>query len=91
MENIIPAIQVSFLAMIVIFLVLGFLIGVIKLLVYFFPYQKPPPGPLKTSAPAAAASRSLQNENHIAAIHAALAHHLGKAPQDIHIVHITSR
>lgn len=90
MEKIIPAIQVSFLAMIVIFLVLGFLIGVIKCLVYFFPYQEPPPAPLKTSAPAAAAG-SLQDENHIAAIHATLAHHLGKAPQDIHIVHITSR
>ena len=91
MENIIQAIQVSFLAMIVIFLVLGLLIGVIKFLVYFFPYQEPPPAPLKTSASAAAARPGAsQNENHIAAIHAALAHHLGKAPQDIHIVHITS-
>ena len=90
MENITQAIQISFLAMIVIFLVLGLLIGVIKFLVYFFPYQEPPAAPLKTSAPAAAASRSLQDENHIAAIHAALAHHLGKVPQDIHIIRITS-
>ena len=88
METLLQPIQVSFLAMIVIFLVLGILIGVIKFLVHFFPYREQPAPPLKAPAPAAAGSAL--EEDHIAAIHTALAHHLGKAPQDIHIVHITS-
>ncbi len=90
MEAIVQAIQVSFLAMIVIFLVLGVLIGVIRVLVHFLPYREQPAPPLKTSAPVAAASGSSQDEDHIAAIHAALAHHLGQAPHNIHIVHVTS-
>jgi len=91
MSLIFESVQVSILAMLVIFLVLGVLIGVIKVLVHFLPYAAPPPPPPRAQAPAAAASAgSSQDDDHIAAIHAALAHHLGKAPQDIHIANITS-
>ena len=90
MENVIQSIQVSFLAMGVIFLVLGLLIGVIRVLVNFLPHTEPPPSPQKASAPVAA-SPSSEDEDHIAAIHAVLAHHLGKTPQDLHIANITSR
>jgi sodium pump decarboxylase gamma subunit len=84
---IIQSIQVSMLSMAVIFLVLGVLIGVIKTLVHFLPYTAPPPPPPRAQAPAAASSSS-QDEDHIAAIHAALAHHLGKAPHEIQISNI---
>ena len=90
MDLIFQSIQVSFLAMGVIFLVLGILIGVIRVLVHFLPYTAPPPSPSRASAPAAA-SGSSQDDDHVAAIHAALAHHLGKAPQDLHIVNISSQ
>lgn len=88
MPSLLEPIQVSILAMGVIFLVLGVLIGVIRVLVHFLPYTAPSAPPPKASAPAA--SGSSQDEDHIAAIHAALAHHLGRSPQDIHIVNITS-
>ncbi len=90
MQLIIQSVQVSFLAMGVIFLVLGVLIWVIRVLVHFLPYSAEPAPAPKASAPAAAAGSS-QDEDHLAAIHAALAHHLGKSPQDIHIVNITSQ
>ncbi len=90
MPSLIEPIQVSILAMAVIFLVLGILIGVIRVLVHFLPYTAEPPPAPRASAPVAA-SGSSQDEDHLAAIHAALAHHLGKAPQDIQIVNITSR
>jgi sodium pump decarboxylase gamma subunit len=89
MSPIIQSIQVSILSMAVIFLVLGVLVGVIKVLVHFLPYSVPPAPAPRAQAPAAA-SGSSQDEDHIAAIHAALAHHLGKAPQDIHIANVTS-
>ena len=84
---ILQSIQVSILAMSVIFLVLGVLIGVIKVMVHYLPYTAPPP---RAQAPTTTASGSSQDENHIAAIHAALAHHLGKAPQDVQIANITA-
>lgn len=90
MSLIIQSIQVSILAMGVIFLVLGVLIWVIQILVRFLPYAAPP-APAPKASNSAAASVSSQNEDHFAAIHAALAHHLGKSPQDIQIVNITSR
>lgn len=88
MSDIVQSVQVSFLAMGVIFLVLGILIGVIKVMVHFLPHTTQPASPTKAKAPAAA-SGSSQDEDHIAAIHAALAHHLGKSPQDIRITNIT--
>jgi sodium pump decarboxylase gamma subunit len=91
MSLILQSIQVSFLAMGVIFLVLGILIVVINVLVHFLPYSAPPAAPNRAQSPAAASSgASHQDEDHIAAIHAALAHHLGRAPQDLHISNITS-
>ena len=91
MSLIIESIQVSILAMGVIFLVLGILIVVIQVLVNLLPYSAPPAAaPAKARAPVAA-SGSSQDEDHIAAIHAALAHHLGKSPQDIHIANISSQ
>ncbi len=89
MSSIIAAIQISFLAMSVIFLVLTILIGMIRLMVHFLPYTAEPAPPPRAPAPTAASGTS-QDEDHIAAIHAALAHHLGKAPQEIHIQHIIS-
>jgi sodium pump decarboxylase gamma subunit len=87
---ILQSIQVSILAMAVIFLVLGVLIGVIKVMVHYLPYTAPPPTPPRAQAPTTTASGSSQDEDHIAAIHAALAHHLGKAPHDIQIANITA-
>lgn len=89
MSSIIAAIQISFLAMSVIFLVLGILIGVIRVLVHFLPYTAEPEPPSRAQT-STAASGTFQDEDHIAAIHAVLAHHLGKAPQEIHIQHIVS-
>ena len=89
MSLIIQSVYVSILAMGVIFLVLGLLIGVIEVLVRFIPYTAPPAPPARARAPVAAPASS-QDEDHIAAIHAALAHHLGKAPNDIHIINISS-
>ena len=83
---IIQSIQVSILAMAVIFLVLGVLIGVVEALVHFLPYTAPVASPPRTQAPAAASGS--QDDDHIAAIHAALAHHLGKAPHEIQITNI---
>ena len=88
MSLITQSIQVSILSMTVIFLVLGVLIGVIKVMVHFLPYTAPPPAPQKARAPAAPTSGSSQDEDHKAAIHAALAHHLGKAPHEIQISNI---
>ena len=90
MSLITQSIQVSILSMSVIFLVLGVLIGVIKVMVHFLPYAAPPPPPPRAQAPTTTASGSSQDEDHVAAIHAALAHHLGKAPQDIQIANITA-
>ena len=89
MSVLLESVQISFLAMTVIFVVLGILIGVIQVLVHFLPYTAEPAPPARTQSPVAATGAS-QEEDHIAAIHAALAHHLGKAPQDIHIQQITS-
>jgi len=88
MSLILQSIQVSILAMLVIFLVLGVLICVIKVMVHFLPYTAPPPPPPRAQAPAATTSGSSQDDDHIAAIHAALAHHLGKAPHEIQISNI---
>lgn len=91
MSLITQSIQVSILAMGVIFLVLGILIGIIRVLVHFLPYKAPPaPAPRRTQAPAAASPAASQDEDHIAAIHATLAHHLGRAPQELHILNISS-
>ncbi len=86
------SIQVSFLAMGVIFLVLSSLIGVIKLLDKLIPYKAPPPAPPKPSPTRAKPQTSpSEDEEHIAAIQAVLAFHLGKQPQQIHVSNIQDR
>jgi Na+-transporting methylmalonyl-CoA/oxaloacetate decarboxylase gamma subunit len=74
------------LALAVIFLVLGILIGVIKTLVSFLPYkeEKAPQKTRPTPAPDAEA------EEHTVAIHAAIAIHSGKLPHQIQITNINS-
>ncbi len=82
------SVWVSILAMSVIFLVLSVLIGVIKVLVHFMPYVEPPAPPAK---PKAAAPSAGDESELIAAVHAVLAHHLGKSPQDFSITKINPR
>ncbi len=80
MANLIAPMQISLLAMAVIFLVLSILIGVIKGMVFLMPYVAPPPAKPKPAGG--------QDEETVAAIHAAMAHHLGQAPHQIHITRI---
>lgn len=83
---ILQAVSVSILSMSVIFLVLGVLIAVIKTLEHFIPYKAPPAAPPRATAKAAPAAAD--DGEHVAAIHSALAHHLGKSPQDVGITRI---
>ncbi len=82
MADLLAPLQISLLAMGVIFVVLSILMAVIKALDFLLPYVEPPAPPAK-SQPA-----SGQEDETIAAIHAALAHHLGQAPHQIHITRI---
>jgi len=77
------SIQVSLIALAVIFLVLSILIGVIQVLVAFLPCQEPP-----TSR--SSRGRGEPEEEHLAAIQAALAHHLQQPPDSIRITRIHS-
>lgn len=86
MEASVPAaINVSLLAMSVIFVVLTLLIFTIQTLVKLMPYQAPPPAPARK----AAASPSGQDDQ-VAAITATLAAHMGKRPDEFRIVNIQS-
>ncbi len=80
------AFTVSVLALGVIFLVLGILIGVIKALVVLLP-NKEEKAPSKISR---APAPNIEEEEHTVAIHAAIAVHLGKMPQQIQITNINS-
>ncbi|MGP0565294.1 OadG family protein [Nitrospina sp. 32_T5] len=88
---ILTSIKVSLLALGVIFLVLGILIGAIKVMTSLIPYRAPAPAPAKSkptaAAPAAAAS---QEDEHIAAIQAVMAHHL-PGQENLQITQISSR
>ena len=72
---------VSALALSVIFLVLIILIGLIKVMVYLVPYKEDP-SPPETGAPS---THNIPAEELTAAVHAALAAHLGKSPNEIQI------
>jgi Na+-transporting methylmalonyl-CoA/oxaloacetate decarboxylase gamma subunit len=74
------AVNVSILAMAVIFIVLTILIFTIQTLVKLIPYEAP------TSLPSNV--RSEQND-HVAAITATLAMHMGKSPKEFKIVNIS--
>ena len=82
MSALIAPLQISLLAMGVIFLVLTILIGLILILDALVPYVEPPAPPAKPQ-PAGG-----QEEETVAAIHAAMAHHLGRAPHQLHITRI---
>ena len=79
------AVNVSILAMAVIFTVLVILIFTIKLLVRLVPYEAPPPKVRRQSASAPSAS----DDDHVAVITATLAMHLGKSPDEFRIVNIS--
>jgi sodium pump decarboxylase gamma subunit len=82
------AVNVSILAMAVIFTVLVILIFTIQVLVKLIPYEAPPPAPPRnqTAAPA-----SGDHDDHVAAITATLAMHMGKSPNEFRIVNISQR
>ncbi len=85
MESLIAPLQISLLAMGVIFVVLSILIAVIMALEFLLPYVEPPAPPAKPQ------SAGGQEDETIAAIHAAMAHHLGQAPHQIQITRIQAR
>lgn len=78
---VLASVQVSLIALGVIFLVLSLLIVLIEILVRLIPYAAPPP--------AAGAGPGGEDE-HLAAIHAAVAHHLGTSPDSIQITNVRS-
>ena len=82
------AVNVSILAISVIFTVLIILIFTIQALVKLMPYKAPPPAPPRRQA---AASASGDQDDHVAAITATLAMHMGKSPNDFRIVNISQR
>jgi sodium pump decarboxylase gamma subunit len=87
MEATIPAaINVSILAMCVIFTVLVILIFTIQLLVKLMPY-KAPPAPVTKPVAASASGQ----DDQVAVITATLAAHMGKRPDEFRIVNIQSR
>lgn len=83
------AVQVSILAMAVIFTVLSILIITIKALVKLIPYTAPPAKPRRKTAPTASAGG--EQDDHVAAITATLAMHLRKSPQEFRIVNISQK
>ncbi len=83
MSPILSAAFVSLISMSVIFVILSSLIFVIKALVKLMPYVPPAAKPVVSSG-------SAETSEHVAAIHSALAHYLGKAPNEIQITNIRS-
>ena len=82
------AVNVSILAMAVIFTVLVILIFTIQTLVKLMPYKAPPPAPSRSRT---AASASSNQDYHVAAITATLAMHMGKSPNEFRITNISQR
>ena len=82
------AVNVSILAMAVIFTALVILIFTIKLLVKLIPYEAPPPKAPRRQA-ASTPSASGDQDDHVAVITATLAMHLGKSPDEFRIVNIS--
>ena len=80
------AVNVSILAMSVIFTVLIILIFTIKTLVKLIPYQAAPVAPTRKIVTSAAGQ-----DDQVAAITASLAAHMGKRPDEFRIVNIQSR
>jgi len=80
------AVNVSILAVSVIFTVLVILIFTIQALVKLMPYKAPPPAPTRHKTAA-----SGDHDDHVAAITATLAMHMGKSPNDFRITNISQR
>ena len=87
--SVLSAVNVSILAMGVIFAVLTILIFTIQVLVKLIPYEAPPPAPQCQKAARAAGSGD--HDDHVAAITATLAMHLGKSPGEFRIVNISQQ
>ena len=81
------AVNVSILAMSVIFTVLVILIFTIKTLVKLIPYQSSPAAPARKIVGSSTPGQGDQ----VAAITASLAAHMGKRPDEFRIVNIQSR
>ena len=79
------AVNVSILAVSVIFTVLVILIFTIQALVKLMPYKTPPPPPRHKIA------ASGDQHDHVAAITATIAMHMGKSPNDFRITNISQR
>ena len=79
------AVNVSILAMSVIFTVLIILIFTIKILVKYMPYKAAPTAPL---ARAVSAGNSTDEDDQVATITATLAAHLRKRPDEFRITNI---
>ena len=85
--SVLAAVNVSALAMGVIFLVLTSLIFTIKTLVKLMPYKEPPASPARKMASSPAKPGQ---DDEVAAITAALAAHMGKKPDEFRILNIQS-
>ena len=85
--SVLAAVNVSALAMGVIFLVLTSLIFTIQGLVKLMPYEEPPTSPVRKMASSSAAPRQ---HDEVAAITATLAAHMGKRTDEFRIVNIQS-
>jgi sodium pump decarboxylase gamma subunit len=84
--SVLSAVSVSILAMSVIFIVLTILILTIQILVKLIPYEAPPPAPQRQKTVA-----NGDQDDHVAAITATLAMHMGKSPNDFRITNISQR
>ncbi len=85
--SVLAAINVSALAMGVIFVVLTLLIFTIQALVKLMPYEEPPAIPARKKASRSAAP---EQDNEVAAIMATLAAHMKKRPDELRILNIQS-
>ncbi len=81
------AVNVSILAITVIFTVLVILIFTVQVLVKLIPYKTPPPAPARPQTASSASDD--QEDNHVAAITATLAMHMGKSPNEFKVVNIS--
>ena len=85
--SVLAAVNVSALAMGVIFVVLTLLIFTIQALVKLIPYEEPPTIPASKIANCPAANGQ---DDEVAAITATLAGHMGKRPDEFRILNIQS-
>ncbi len=85
--SVLAAVNVSALAMGVIFVVLTSLIFTIQVLVKLMPYEEPPANPARKRASSPTAPGQ---DDEVAAITATLAAHMGKRPDEFSILNIQS-